>query len=353
MKEENNLIIPVTEKLISNLNNSSHVELLTFAMDIFLLGLENAILLEEGEQRELTVKTSHQTPVYNEIESAELEESPTDDIEPEFSEKVYEMLYGKTAHGEQLNVDENSSVILPQVKTIEEQITETIDEPKLEIDKELITETVDEPEQELELELKLKTEVEINEKPMTEIVIEEKVIVEPPQEFTADDWLDIMEGKTPSGSSSTENNMPENFAPAAVTGPHLKREIDFKEHHFVPERQAPRKEEKVEPARDGLKKREYFDSSKLQYKKSFSSSTKTPARICGSCGSKDKADKCINCEGSGARNMARLCEKCAGDKKTASNCVVCGRGNSKGIAKLCDRCAPRYRRNCYKCNTKL
>lgn len=176
------------------------------------------------------------------------------------------------------------------------------------------------------------------------------------QQFSVDDWMDIMDGK----DSSHQEEAPTATTVATVaeeageiSGPHLRGEIDYAEKHVIPERLAPRKVKKKEPVREGLKKREEFEEVKLAYKKRFKASTKNPGRLCAVCGAKEKSKQCIVCGKDGAAVMAKLCEKCAGDKKTAFNCLKCGKPNSRVIAKLCEDCAPTYSAVCIKCGENL
>ncbi len=166
--------------------------------------------------------------------------------------------------------------------------------------------------------------------------------------LTADDWMDIMAGKSAPTTPLEESKKPE------VTGPHLKIEIDYHAHHIVPTRKAPRPPiEKVKPVKEGLKKREEFEEVKLAYKKRFTASVKNPGRLCSVCGAREKANKCVICGEDGATIMTRLCEKCASDKKIAFSCLKCGKPNSRVIAKLCENCAPTYSGVCIKCGESL
>ena len=166
--------------------------------------------------------------------------------------------------------------------------------------------------------------------------------------LTADDWMDIMAGKSAPTTPLEVSKKPE------VTGPHLKIEIDYHAHHIVPTRKAPRPPiEKVKPVKEGLKKREEFEEVKLTYKKRLTASVKNPGRLCSVCGAREKANKCVICGEDGATIMTRLCEKCASDKKIAFSCLKCGKPNSRVIAKLCENCAPTYSGVCIKCGESL
>ncbi|MFP4498008.1 MAG: hypothetical protein ACLFQV_07305 [Vulcanimicrobiota bacterium] len=180
-------------------------------------------------------------------------------------------------------------------------------------------------------------------------------------DISADDWMDIMQGKAPEpGSGGTAAVAPpagstsgEKPRKPDVEGPHLKSGVDYKATHYVPKRQTGGKVSRIEATRDGVTKREYFQRVKLRYKKSFTSSKKIPAKICASCLSGANRNACVVCGAPKASFMARLCTKCASDKKTANNCIICGKINARGIAKMCKNCAPGFSRVCVKCGARL
>jgi hypothetical protein len=176
------------------------------------------------------------------------------------------------------------------------------------------------------------------------------------ENFGSDDWYSIMEGES-SVSPSGERT------PAAASGSSvgyaLKQAPDYKARHFVPERHAspvkPAKKEEPstgELAKKGLKKREIFSSTKISFKQRFGASTKSPGKICSSCGKGEKANNCILCGAGNATTMSRLCSSCSSDPKKANGCVICGRPNAKIIGKVCDRCRSKAM-TCIKCGAKI